>query len=61
MSIPVKSRTDNAMDGLLDALSESENKIKTAVATMEGWEHAAPSLKDPFDAVRKALGFEVEA
>ncbi len=61
MVIPVKSKTDNAMDNLLDEYSEKKNSIDLAASVMNGWQNAAPSLKEPFDAVRKALGLEVNS
>lgn len=56
MSIPVKSKTDNAVDGLLDALSAEKAKIRAAEKMMEKWEFAVPNLHGPFDEVRRVLG-----
>jgi len=47
------------MDGLLDHVADKNKSIDLAASVMNGWENAAPSLKQPFDEIRKALGLDV--
>lgn len=55
MSVPVKSKTDNAMDGLLDRVSFYDKKITKVLKYLSMVESASPSSKQVVEQIRREL------
>lgn len=55
VSVPVKSKTDNAMDGLLDRVSFYDKKITKVLKYLSMVESASPSSKQVVEQIRREL------
>lgn len=53
--IPTKSKTDNAMDGLLDRVSFYDKKITKVLKYLSMVESASPSSKQVVEQIRREL------